>query len=105
MEEKDIRSSEEEKSEEESQFDELDFIIKTNTPYDLFAFEKDLTDNQVNQVNNFIDQQIKRKVKNPESNQPQKDKSEAKLSASRRFGDRNASQIIFKAREENRRQS
>lgn len=77
MEEKDIRSSEEEKSEEESQFDELDFIIKTNTPYDLFAFEKDLTDNQVNQVNNFIDQQIKRKVKSPEANQPQKDKSGA----------------------------
>lgn len=77
MEEKDIRSSEEEKSEEESQFDELDFIIKTNTPYDLFAFEKDLTDNQVNQVNNFIDQQIKRKVKNPEVSHNQKDKSGA----------------------------
>ncbi len=65
------------KSEEESSMDELDFIIKTNTPYDLFAFEKDLTDNQVNQVNNFIDQQIKRKVKNPDIISAAKDKSGA----------------------------
>ena len=50
----------------EEPMDELDFIIKTNTPYDLFAFEKDLTDNQVNQVNSFIEQQINRKVKKPE---------------------------------------
>jgi hypothetical protein len=77
MKEKDIRAEKVEKSEEESQIDELDFIIKTNTPYDLFAFEKDLTDNQVNQVNNFIEQQIKRKEKSPDITAALKEKSGA----------------------------
>jgi hypothetical protein len=59
----------------EEPIDELDFIIKTNTPYDLFAFEKDLTDNQVNQVNSFIEQQINRKVKKPETTVREIDKN------------------------------
>lgn len=59
----------------EEPIDELDFIIKTNTPYDLFAFEKDLTDNQVNQVNSFIEQQINRKVKKPETTVREVDKN------------------------------
>lgn len=59
----------------EEPIDELDFIIKTNTPYDLFAFEKDLTDNQVNQVNSFIEQQINRKVKKTETTVREVDKN------------------------------
>lgn len=41
--------------------DELDQLIVSNVPFDVFAYEKDLTQNQVIQVNSFVDNQIKKR--------------------------------------------
>lgn len=41
--------------------EELDQLIISNVPFDIFAYEKDLTENQLNQVNHFVENQIKKK--------------------------------------------
>ena len=41
--------------------DELDQLIISNVPFDIFAYEKDLTENQLVQVNSFVENQIKKK--------------------------------------------
>lgn len=43
--------------------EELDQIIISNVPYDIFSFDKDLSANQLEQVNHFIDKQISKKGK------------------------------------------
>ncbi len=43
--------------------DELNELILSNVPFDIFAYEKDLTENQVVQVNSFVENQIKKKEK------------------------------------------
>jgi len=45
----------------EEPIDELDKIIRTSSPYELFGLQQDLSKNQADQVNNFIDQQIVRR--------------------------------------------
>lgn len=41
--------------------DELDLLIRSNSPYDLFGLQKDLSGNQTDQVNQFIGKQIERR--------------------------------------------
>jgi hypothetical protein len=43
--------------------DELNELILSNVPFDIFAYEKDLTENQVVKVNSFVENQIKKKEK------------------------------------------
>ncbi|MEI6311163.1 MAG: tetratricopeptide repeat protein [Bacteroidota bacterium] len=62
----DLSSSSIEEEEEEMividpEKEELDQLIISNVPFDIFAYEKDLTENQLNQVNHFVENQIKKK--------------------------------------------
>jgi len=45
----------------EEPIDELDKIIRTSSPYELFGLQQDLSKNQADQVNSFIDRQIERR--------------------------------------------